>query len=136
MPNGPTSEPTIIDKMEIIMAKMELKNFKVADETRELPKTKIEVVNFGDTTIMRATFQPGWKWSECVKPTVGTKSCLAPHINYIISGRMIIAMDDGTQKEMGSGDVAVIPPGHDAWVIGNEECVAIDFSAGKIYGKA
>ena len=117
------------------MVTMELKNFSSADETRELPKTKIEVLNFANTTIMRAVFQPGWKWSECVKPTVGTKSCEVPHINYIISGRILIAMDDGVQKEMGPGDVAIIPPGHDAWVIGNEPCVAIDFSAGKVYGK-
>ncbi|MDR3501249.1 MAG: cupin domain-containing protein [Legionella sp.] len=117
------------------MATMELKNFTLADETRELPKTKIEVLNFGDTTIMRAIFQPGWKWSECVKPTAGTKSCEVPHINYIVSGKMAVAMDDGVQKEMSQGDVAVIPPGHDAWVIGNKPCVVIDFSAGKIYGK-
>jgi hypothetical protein len=115
---------------------MESKSFNAADEVRELPKTRIEVLNFGDTSIMRATFQPGWKWSECVKPTVGTKSCEVPHINYIISGRMVVAMDNGPQKEMGKGDVAVIPPGHDAWIVGNEPCVAIDFSAGKIYGKA
>lgn len=118
------------------MAKMELKNFIDADEIRELPKTKIEVVNFEDTTMMRVTFQPGWKWSECVKPTVGTNSCQAPHINYIISGSLMVAMDDGTQKEMRAGDAAVIPPGHDAWVVGNQPCVAIDFSAGKFYGKA
>lgn len=112
-----------------------IKNLIQPDETRQLPKTHIEVVNFDDLTIMRATFEPGWKWSECVKPTVGTKSCEVPHINYIISGRMMIAMDDGTKKEMKPGDVAVITPGHDAWVIGNEPCVAIDFSGGRIYGK-
>jgi hypothetical protein len=115
---------------------MELKNFNNADEVRNLPKTTIEVVNFGDVTLMRATFQPGWKWSECVKPTVGTNSCQAPHINYIISGCMMVEMDNGTKKEMKQGDVAIIPPGHDAWIIGNEPCIAIDFSAGKIYGKA
>ena len=116
--------------------KLALKNFSEADEIRNLPKTKIEVANFGETTVMRATFQPGWKWSECVKPTVGTTSCQVPHINYIISGQMMVAMDNGTKKEMGPGDVAIIPPGHDAWVIGQEPCVAIDFSGGKIYGKA
>lgn len=118
------------------MATMLLKNLGHPDETRSLPKTNIEVVNIGDITIMRAIFQPGWKWSECVQPTVGTKSCEVPHVNYIISGRMQIIMDDGTKKEMGPGDVAVIPPGHDAVVIGNEPCVAIDFSGGKIYGKS
>lgn len=116
-------------------AGFELKNFAAADEIRNLPKTKIEVINFGETTIMRATFQPGWKWSECVKPTVGTTSCQAPHVNYIISGQMVIAMDDGTQKIISPGDMAIIPPGHDAWVISKEPCITIDFSAGKIYGK-
>jgi mannose-6-phosphate isomerase-like protein (cupin superfamily) len=115
---------------------MFVKNLSTPDETRKMPKTKIEVVNLGGETIMRATFQPGWKWSECVKPTVGTDSCLAPHVNYIVSGRMMIKMDNGTQKETGPGDAAVIPPGHDAWVLGDEECVAIDFGAGKMYGKA
>lgn len=112
-----------------------LKNISHPDETRNLPKTKVEVVNLDEITVMRATFQPGWKWSECVKPTAGTESCQVPHVNYIVSGRMKIVMDDGTEKEMGPGDVANIPPGHDAWVIGNEPCVAIDFAGGKIYGK-
>jgi len=105
------------------------------DETRNMPKTKVEVVKLGDQTIMRATFEPGWKWSECVKPTVGTHSCQVSHVNYIISGKMMVRMDDGTEKEMSAGDAAVIPPGHDAWVIGNEPCVAIDFAAGSVYGK-
>lgn len=118
------------------MGAMIKKSVNHPDETRDLPKTKIEVVNLGNATvIMRVIFQPGWKWSECVKPTVGTESCQAPHINYIISGRLKVVMDDGSEIEMGPGDVAEIPPGHDAWVIGDEPCVAIDFSAGKIYGK-
>jgi mannose-6-phosphate isomerase-like protein (cupin superfamily) len=118
------------------MADMELKNLSKPDELRELPNTKIEVVNLGGVTVMRATFQPGWKWSKCVKPTVGTNSCEVSHVNYIISGHIMVAMDNGSQKEMGPGDVAVIPPGHDAWVVGDEPCVAIDFSAGTLYGKA
>lgn len=116
--------------------RLELKNFSDADEVRNLPKTKIEIVNFRDTTLMRATFSPGWKWSECVKPTAGTSSCQVPHINYIISGHLIVAMNNGEEQEMGPGDVAIIPPGHDAWVIGKESCVVIDFSGGKTYGKA
>lgn len=117
------------------MQTMNLKSLNRPDETRNLPKTKIEVVQLGNNTLMRATFQPGWKWSECVKPTAGTKSCEVPHINYIISGRMKIVMDDGTEKEMGPGDYAIIPPGHDAYVVGNEVCVALDFSGGQKYGK-
>lgn len=118
------------------MSTMQMKNLSRPDETRNLPKTKIEIVNFGGITIMRATFQPGWKWSECVKPTAGTNSCQVPHINYILSGRIVIKMDDGTEKELGPGDAADIPPGHDAWVTGNEPCVALDFTGGKIYGKS
>jgi len=114
---------------------MNVKNLSSPDETRVLPKTNIEVVESDGHTIMRATFQPGWKWSEHVKPTVGTSSCMAPHINYVISGHMVVVMDDGDQEEMGPGDFAVIPPGHNAWVLGNEPCVAIDFGAGKTYGK-
>ena len=114
---------------------MEVKSFDKPDEVRTPPKTKIEVVKVGDSTMMRATFEPGWKWSECVKPIAGTNSCQAPHVNYVISGRMKVVMDDGTEMEMGPGDAADIPPGHDAWVIGNEPCVAIDFAAGKVYAK-
>lgn len=114
---------------------MEVKSLNNPDELRTPPKTKIEVVKVGDTTVMRATFEPGWKWSECIKPVAGTDSCQAPHVNYVISGRMKVVMDDGSEMEMGPGDAADIPPGHDAWVIGNEPCVAIDFAAGKVYAK-
>jgi hypothetical protein len=121
--------------MAVTTNAMKLKNMATPDETRELPKTKVEVVDLGDTTIMRGTFQPGWSWHECVKPKVGTQSCQVPHLNYVLSGRMHIRMDDGTEREMGPGEVASIPPGHDAWVVGDEPCVALDFLGGKVYGK-
>jgi quercetin dioxygenase-like cupin family protein len=114
---------------------LEVKSLNKPDETRTPPKTKVEVVKVGDSTIMRATFEPGWKWSEHIKPIAGTESCQVPHVNYVISGRMKVVMDDGTEKEMGPGDAADIPPGHNAWVIGNEPCVAIDFSGGDVYAK-
>lgn len=114
---------------------MEAKNFSKPDEIRNLPKTKIEVINVGDSTIMRGTFEPGWKWSECVKPTAGTESCQAPHIMYVLSGRMKVVMDDGAEMEIGPGDAVDIPPGHDAWILGDEPCTAIDFAAGKVYAK-
>lgn len=117
------------------MTTIQIKNFGNPDEVRNLPKTKIEVVTVNGVTVMRAIFQPGWKWSQCVKQTADTESCQVPHVNYVVSGRIKIAMDDGTEKEMGPGDVADIPPGHDAWVVGNEPCVMIDFAGGKIYGK-
>ena len=110
-------------------------NFNKPDEVRTPSKTKVEVVKVGDNTIMRATFEPGWKWSECVKPVVNTDSCVVHHSLYVISGRMKVKMNDGKEGEVGPGDVAVILPGHDAWVVGNEPCVSIDFSAGKTYAK-
>jgi uncharacterized cupin superfamily protein len=111
------------------------KNFDSPDETRPISKGNVEVVNLGDTTAMRATFEPGWKWSESVKPMAGTDSCEVAHLVYIISGRMGLRMDDGTETEIGPGDVASIPPGHDAWIIGDEACVALDFQGGSGYAK-
>ena|SRR5437867_2853297 len=114
---------------------MYIKNFNKPDEVRTPPKTKVEVVKLGDNTVMRATFEPGWKWSECVKPVVNTDSCQVHHTVYVISGRMKVKMNDGKEGEVGPGDVAVIPPGHDAWIVGNEPCVSIDFSGGQTYAK-
>ena len=89
------------------MSKVEIKNMNTPDETRSLPKTKGEVVKIGDHTLMRGTFEPGWKWSECVKPTVGINSCQVNHVLYIISGKMRIKMDDGSEMEIGAGDAGV-----------------------------
>jgi uncharacterized cupin superfamily protein len=111
------------------------KNFDAADETRTASKTKVEVVDLGAVTAMRGTFEPGWKWSECVKPVAGTESCQVAHTGYVASGRMMIRMDDGTEHEFGPGDVGTIPPGHDAWVVGDDACVFIDFQGGEIYAK-
>ena len=90
------------------------------DEVREFPKGKLEIAKLGDAVIGRATFQPGWKWSESVKPIAGTDSCQAAHMGYFISGRMKVVMDDGEEMEYGPGDFAVMDPGHDAWTVGNE----------------
>lgn len=117
------------------MSKMEIKKMSSPDELRTLPKTKGEVVKIGDYTIMRATFEPGWKWSECVKPAVGTHSCQVPHVLYVISGSMKVKMDDGTEMEFHAGDAGVVPPGHDAWVTSKEPAVSIDFTGGATYGK-
>lgn len=111
------------------------KSFDSPDETRSINKGNVEVVNLGDTTAMRATFEPGWRWSESVKPVAGTDSCEVAHFVYIISGRMGLRMDDGSEAEIGPGDVASIPPGHDAWIIGDEPCVAVDFQGGNNYAK-
>jgi hypothetical protein len=117
------------------MAKMVKKSFNAPDETRPIPKGKLEVVNLSDVQPMRTTFEPGWRWSESVKPIAKTDSCQVLHLTYFVSGRMGVRMDDGSEAEFGPGDVGVIPPGHDAWVVGNEPLVSIDFRGGAIYAK-
>ena len=117
------------------MAETRKKNFNSPEETRDVDKGKVEVLNLGGAQVMRATFQPGWKWSECVKPIVGTDSCEVSHLVYTISGRMAVRMDDGKEIEIGPGDVASIPAGHDAWIVGQEAYVGIDFQGGGNYAK-
>src|SRR6476660_1560947 len=97
------------------------------DETRTFEKGKVEVASLNDVTIGRAVLEPGWSWEKCVKPLAKTDSCQAPHTQYIISGRIKVVMDDGTEEEFGPGDAALIPRGHNAWVGGNEPVVGIDF---------
>jgi quercetin dioxygenase-like cupin family protein len=82
------------------------------------------------------TFEPGWRWSEHVKPIAKTDSCQATHLMYCISGRMHVRMDDGTEQEIGPGDLAAIPSGHDAWIVGDEPCVAVDWGGSANYAKA
>lgn len=122
--------------MNAVMEKMLKKSLSQPDEVRTFDKGKIELVTAGDTTFGRATLQPGWKWSTCVKPIAQTDSCEAAHVTYHISGRLHILMDDGTENEFGPGDVSVVPPGHDAWVVGNEPAVIIDISGMREYAKA
>ena len=115
------------------MLKAEKKNLNTPDETRTFPKGKFDVVNFSGWSVGKATFEPGWKWSNSVKPIAKTDSCEAAHAIYVISGRMHVRMNDGVAVEMGPGDAVNVPPGHDAWVIGSEPCIALDFSAAKTY---
>jgi hypothetical protein len=103
--------------------------FDSADETRTPDKTKIDVVKLGGTTAARVTFQPGWKWSECIKPVAGTDSCQARHVGTVVSGRIHVVHEDGTEGDAGPGDAYVIEPGHDAWVVGEEPFVAFEFES-------
>lgn len=116
--------------------KAEVKSFNKPDEVRTFPKGKLELVKIGGATIGRATFEPGWKWSTSVQPLVKTKSCEAPHFQYHLSGIIKIVMDDGTQLECRAGDVSLLPMGHDAWVVGNESVVVVDFQGMLDYAKA
>lgn len=111
------------------------KSLATPDETRSFPKGKMDVVKLGDLVFGKAVFEPGWKWSECVKPIAKTASCMVNHNGYIESGRMRIRMDDGTETEVGPGDAFVCPPGHDAWIVGDEACVCYDFSGAAVYAK-
>lgn len=111
------------------MAGIEKKSFDSPDETRTPDKSKIDVVKLGDLTAGRATFQPGWKWSECIKPVVGGDSCQVRHIGAVLSGRLHIVHNDGSEGEAGPGEAYVIEPGHDAWVVGDEACVALEFDS-------
>ena len=107
---------------------LEKKSMNSPDEIRIFPKGKVELVKIGGITFGRGTFEPGWKWSESLKPMVKTQSCEAPHTQYHISGRLKVRMDDGSEEEFGPGDVSVLPSGHDAWVVGNEPVVVIDIT--------
>jgi quercetin dioxygenase-like cupin family protein len=98
-------------------------------------KGQVSIVNLSGGTVGLGTFEPGWRWSEHVKPLAGTDSCQAAHMGDCISGRMVVRMDDGTETEVGPGDVVVIPPGHDAWVVGDEPCVQVDFTGMETYAK-
>ena len=117
------------------MKSTEKKSLNSPDETRTFPKGKVEMVSVGGITFGRATFEPGWKWSEHVRPVAKTKSCEAAHTLYQISGHMRIRMDDGKEIDLGPGDVAIIAPGHDGWVVGNEPVVAIDITGMTGYAK-
>ena len=115
--------------------KMQKKSINTPEETRTFPKGKLDLVTVEGATFGLATFEPGWKWSESVKPIVKTDSCQAPHTNYHLSGKLHVVMDDGTEEEFGPGDIGVVPPGHNAWVVGNEPVVALDITGMVDYAK-
>ncbi len=105
------------------------KNIDKPDETRRFAKGHLDALTLGDVVFGRATFEPGWKWSECVKPIAGTDSCEVHHNGYVVSGSLHIVMNDGAEYDVNPGDVFVCPPGHDAWVTSDGPCIALDFSA-------
>jgi quercetin dioxygenase-like cupin family protein len=119
------------------MGRIARKSFDSPDEVRKLEGGigQIEIVNVEGGTVGRATFQPGWRWSEHVKPVAGTESCQAAHVGYQVSGRMAARLDDGEEIEIGPGDFFNIPPGHDGWVIGDEPAVLIDWQGMTDYAK-
>lgn len=117
------------------MAAAEYKDFKSPDEVRTFEKGKLELIHIGQGVIGLLTLEPGWRWSEHVKPMAKTQWCEAPHFQYQLSGRLHIAMQDGKEFETVSGQVAWLPSGHDAWVVGNEKVVLVDWSGASDYAK-
>jgi hypothetical protein len=121
---------------QITSASIIAKSAAQADERREFQGLgHLDVLKLGEHTVGVATFEPGWRWSTNVKPIAGTDSCQAPHLSYVVSGRMMIRSDDGTEVEVGPGQVVSITPGHDAWIIGDEACVQVDFIGAGNYAK-
>jgi uncharacterized cupin superfamily protein len=108
---------------------MSTKSFDEADETRTPDKTRVDIVRVDGVQAARFTMEPGWKWSECIRPVAGTETCQAHHIGVVISGIMHVVNADGSEMEAGAGNVYVIEPGHDAWVVGDDTFVGYEFDA-------
>lgn len=116
--------------------RLQRRRFTEPSDVRTLPRGRIDVVELDDTVVGRMTYEPGWRWSVDVRPIAGTETCQYHHLGVTLSGRVRAQMPDGTELEIGPGDVFEIPPGHDAWVVGDEPWVSVDFEAMRTYGKA
>ena len=112
---------------------LELLNVNEPTETREFEKGRFELYRIGPMTIGRATYEPGWRWSEHVAPTAGTPTCQVEHVGLVVSGQAVAKMDDGREVVMKSGDFFYIPPGHDSWVVGDEPYVSLHFLGSETY---
>ena len=121
--------------METTVEVSQVRPFTKPDEVRTFPKGKLELININGGTVGRATLEPGWKWSESVKPIANTPSCDAPHFQYQVSGTLKIVMDDGTEFVSRAGDISLLTAGHNAWVVVNEPVVLVDFQGMANYAK-
>ena len=118
------------------MASAEHKDLNSADETREFPKGRLDLINIGGGQVGRLTLEPGWRWSEHVKPVAGTEWCEAPHFQYHVAGTLHVMMADGTEFDAVPGQVTDLPSGHDAWVVGDEPVVVVDWYGASNYARA
>jgi class 3 adenylate cyclase len=118
------------------MARLQRKRFSTPDDVRNVPKGRVDIVELDDRFVGRMTYEPGWRWSKDIQPIAGTPSCQFHHVGVTLSGRLRVQMPDGTELEVGPGDVFEIPPGHDAWVVGDESWVSVDFEAMRGYARA
>ena len=112
------------------------KRFDRPDEVRTVERGRIDLVELGELVVGRAVFEPGWRWSEHVKPIVGTESCQVHHLGYVISGHLHVEMDDGASIELRGGDTFEVPPGHDAWVVGDEPWESVDYAGRRLFAKS
>lgn len=117
------------------MAAIEYNDFSTPDEIRSPDRTTVELVKIGGGEIGRYTFQPGWRWSECIKPAVGTDTCQVEHVGYVVSGTLGVSHEDGASGEVPAGSVYRIAPGHDGWVVGDEAVVVVEFQGAASYAK-
>jgi hypothetical protein len=111
------------------MAESMKKTFDSPDEVRTFDKGRVELLKLGSQMVGRSVFQPGWKWSECVKPIAGTDSCQVHHVGYVVSGNIHILMNDGTELDAEPGIAYEIQPGHDAWVVGDDDFIGLEFQS-------
>jgi hypothetical protein len=121
--------------MQKLDQKTEHKSFKSPDEIRNFPNGRLEILNVGGAEVGRLILNPGWRWSNDVKPIAKTSSCQAPHFQYHVAGKIAILMDDGTEFVAGPGDVTSLPKGHDAWVVGDEPVIVVDWFGASNYAK-
>ncbi|MDQ6921654.1 MAG: cupin domain-containing protein [Candidatus Dormibacteraeota bacterium] len=119
----------------VTVSKFETKSHDSPDEARSPAKTRVEIVRLEGYTIGRFNFEPGWRWSECIKPVVGTDSCQNSHVGYAVSGELAVRLEDGTEKTIRTGESYTIPPGHDAWVEGDRPFVGIEVMSAEQYAK-
>jgi hypothetical protein len=118
------------------MSGLEGRSFSSPDEVREFKANgRVELVSLESGSVGKGTFEPGWRWSNDVKPLAGTDSCQVAHVGYVLSGRMTVRMDDGSEHEYQPGEAFNMPPGHDAWTVGDEACVLVDFGGLKGYAQ-
>ena len=121
----------------VTVTKLQVKSHSSPDEVRTPNKTRVEVVHLDEGfTIGRFNFEPGWRWSECVKPVVKTDQCQVSHVGYAVSGRITVRLKDGTEQTITAGESYTIPPGHDAWVDGNQPFVGIEVMSADVFAKA
>ena len=120
----------------VAVTTLESKSHNQADETRTPAKSRVEIVRLEGFTMGRFTFEPGWRWSECIKPVVKTDACQLSHVGYVVSGRLTVQVTGGAKTTLSAGDSYTIPPGHDAWVEGTERFVGIEVMSAEQYAKA